>query len=254
VTFLPLSARASGFLDLNQPTAKNAVESPHDERARARRRTKSFWRKPMSIRLSCECGKTLNVKDELEGKRIKCPNCKASLLVASDEPGSGAKKKKQAKTKEEAKSGGGKTIFVVLGLGAVLVACCCTSGVGGGAGWYFLKGGGGAASGQDAKLVGKWIAEKEVSKKGPPRPEDMFKLAFGGDIEFKKDGTVIDNTPMTPITQGKWKTVSTAGEVVTVELTQGPLNKKLDVRLVSNDSIKITPADIKMEFAFKRAP
>jgi hypothetical protein len=78
-------------------------------------------------------------------------------------------------------------------------------------------------------------------------------MAFGGHIEFKKDGTVIDNTPMTPITQGKWKTVASAGEVLTVELSQGPISKKLDIRLVSNDNIKITPADTKMELAFKRA-
>jgi hypothetical protein len=204
----------------------------------------------MSIRLSCECGKTLKVKDELEGKRIKCPNCQASLLVGDDSD-SGVKKKKNGKAKAEAKGGGGKTIFVVLGLGVVLVGCCCFSGVGAGGGWYFLKGG--VGSGQDAKIVGKWVADVEPPKKGVGKIDDIFKMAFGGHIEFKKDGTVIDNTPMTPITQGKWKTVASAGEVLTVELSQGPISKKLDIRLVSNDNIKITPADTKMELAFKRA-
>ena len=154
----------------------------------------------MSIRLSCECGKTLNVKDELEGKRIKCPNCKASLLVASDEPGSGAKKKKP-KAKEEAKSGGGKTIFVVLGLGAVLVGMLLHERRRRGAGGTLRAAA--AASGQDAKLVGA-DRRKEVFER-PASARICSNFAFGGDIEFKKDGTVIDNTPMTPITQGNGK-------------------------------------------------
>lgn len=197
----------------------------------------------MAIRVACECGKTLKVKDELEGKRIKCPICKASVLVAGDEPESNSKKSKP-------KSGGGKTLFVVLGTGVVLLACCCFTGVGGGAGWYFLAGK--SMSSQDAKIVGKWVADVTPPKKGG-KIDDLFKFAFGGDIEFKKDGTVIDNTPMTPITQGKWKTVSSSGESMTVELSQGPISKKLDIKLVSNDNIKITPADTKMELAFKRA-
>lgn len=35
----------------------------------------------MSISVSCSCGKTLNVKDELAGKRGKCPKCGALLTI-----------------------------------------------------------------------------------------------------------------------------------------------------------------------------
>src|SRR5262245_31163249 len=35
----------------------------------------------MSILLSCPCGKKLRVKDELAGKKVKCPGCAAILPV-----------------------------------------------------------------------------------------------------------------------------------------------------------------------------
>lgn len=40
----------------------------------------------MAISLVCECGKKLSVKDELAGKRVKCPGCAATLLVAKSAP------------------------------------------------------------------------------------------------------------------------------------------------------------------------
>ena len=209
----------------------------------------------MAIRVNCECGKTLNVKDELEGKRIKCPNCKNALTVSANESGSGvskvAKKQKAANGNGE-KKGGGKMILAVLGAGVLVLGCCCFGGAGFGGWWFFLSGP--SSSGLETKIVGKWVPDIEPPKKGSAKPEDLLKLAFGGDIEFKADKTVIDKTPMTPITMGKWKTVSTQGDVITVELSEGPITKKLDIKVVSNDSIKITPADSKMELAFKRAP
>jgi hypothetical protein len=36
------------------------------------------------ITFSCECGKTLRVKDELAGKRVRCPNCQEILAVPDD--------------------------------------------------------------------------------------------------------------------------------------------------------------------------
>ncbi len=35
----------------------------------------------MSIRVSCQCGKALNVKDEFAGKKIKCPGCATTIAV-----------------------------------------------------------------------------------------------------------------------------------------------------------------------------
>jgi hypothetical protein len=40
----------------------------------------------MSIPVTCTCGRTLLLKSEFAGKRVKCPLCKASLLVPKDEP------------------------------------------------------------------------------------------------------------------------------------------------------------------------
>ncbi len=35
----------------------------------------------MSISLRCECGKQLVVKDQLAGKRVKCPSCGSPITV-----------------------------------------------------------------------------------------------------------------------------------------------------------------------------
>src|SRR5215475_2317993 len=111
---------------------------------------------------------------------------------------------------------------------------------------------GGVSSPLEAKIVGKWTADVPAPKKGAkPSPEDIMKMAMGGTIEFKADKTVIDMTPMTPILAGKWKTVAAKDDIITVELTQLGMSKKLDIKVVSNDALKITPADTKTEFAFK---
>lgn len=39
----------------------------------------------MPIDLSCDCGRALRVKDELAGKRIRCPECKSILAVPENE-------------------------------------------------------------------------------------------------------------------------------------------------------------------------
>src|SRR5262245_3346308 len=43
-------------------------------------------RNVMSVQLSCSCGKLLRVRDDLAGKRIKCPSCGASLFVKEASP------------------------------------------------------------------------------------------------------------------------------------------------------------------------
>src|SRR5215472_3649935 len=35
----------------------------------------------MPIAMSCSCGRALNIKDELGGKKIRCPACKSVLAV-----------------------------------------------------------------------------------------------------------------------------------------------------------------------------
>jgi hypothetical protein len=42
-------------------------------------------RNTMPIDLSCDCSRALRVKDELAGKRIRCPQCKSILAVPAKE-------------------------------------------------------------------------------------------------------------------------------------------------------------------------
>ena len=44
----------------------------------------------MPINLTCECGKKLAVKDDMAGKKVKCPGCAETFTAAVDAP---AKKK-----------------------------------------------------------------------------------------------------------------------------------------------------------------
>lgn len=39
----------------------------------------------MPISLSCECGRALRVKEELAGKKVRCPECKAAVAVPAPE-------------------------------------------------------------------------------------------------------------------------------------------------------------------------
>jgi hypothetical protein len=214
----------------------------------------------MAISMTCECGKKLSVKDEMLGKRVRCPVCQTTMNVPGDEEeqtagnGQNHNKKKGAKMNGAKKSN--KMIWIAAGAGVLILGFCCLGVSGVGAWFIFLRGG--STSDLEAKVAGKWVADNDAAKKAAKSGdvkgfEELAKLSFG-DIEFKKDGTVVDNTPLTPITSGKWKAVSAKGDVLTVELTQGPVSKKLDIKIVDNDHLKITAVDSKMEMSFKRAP
>jgi hypothetical protein len=200
----------------------------------------------MAISVVCDCGQKLKVKDEMAGKKAKCPSCHTVVAVpAGDDDDEDAAPAKKGKAK-----GRGMGLWIGLGVGVLVLGFCCL-GVGGVGAWFlFLRG-----PSLDSRVVGKWVPDVEPTKKGSPKnPQDLVAQVFGGDIQFKADGTVIDNTPMTPITQGKWKTVSSKGDMVTVELSQSIISKKLDIKIVDSDHLKITPDGSKTEFSFKRAP
>jgi hypothetical protein len=42
----------------------------------------------MPISMSCDCGRSLRVKDEFAGRKVKCPQCGAVLAVPAPEPSS----------------------------------------------------------------------------------------------------------------------------------------------------------------------
>ena len=55
----------------------------------------------MPIQISCQCGKTLKVKDELAGKAVKCPGCGKPIRVGQSKP-SAPQKQKQAQAQAPA--------------------------------------------------------------------------------------------------------------------------------------------------------
>jgi hypothetical protein len=107
----------------------------------------------MSIYVACDCGKEFNVRDELAGRKVRCPSCQAVLEVpAADEdvaagppPRSGqrpafrdddedeAPPRRRRRKRDQPKSNA--MLFALLGGGALLLSCCC---LGLGAGGYFL--------------------------------------------------------------------------------------------------------------------
>ena len=56
----------------------------------------------MPVRIKCQCGKVLSIKDELRGKQVKCPGCSKVLRVPTANPG-------PAKTAVAAGGGGVKS-------------------------------------------------------------------------------------------------------------------------------------------------
>ena len=90
----------------------------------------------MPIRIKCQCGKALNVKDEFAGKAVKCPGCgKAIRVPAAKQPsaaGSGAAKRTAAgaATKRAAASNASSSddglddLFAEEGFGRPVAAVC----------------------------------------------------------------------------------------------------------------------------------
>jgi hypothetical protein len=55
----------------------------------------------VSIQVVCECGKKLAAKDEMAGKRIRCPACQAVLIVAAPKKPAGGQQTKSARPVED---------------------------------------------------------------------------------------------------------------------------------------------------------
>ena len=142
----------------------------------------------------------------------------------------------------EEKKGNKTLIYIIAGVGVLGLGVCCLGGVGVGA-WLYMRGP--SLSGIEPKIVGKWVSDPDPTKKWANIP---------GEIEFKADGTVVDTTPLTPFVTGRWKTIASKEDLITVEMSRPGTVKNLDIKIVSNDSIKITPADSKIEYTLKRAP
>src|SRR6516164_4066982 len=63
------------FLHLATPSATVRFAFPPQE-----------WTAATPISMQCRCERAFRVKDELAGKKIRCPSCKQVLLVPTPEP------------------------------------------------------------------------------------------------------------------------------------------------------------------------
>jgi hypothetical protein len=214
----------------------------------------------MSISLSCECGKKLAVKDELAGKKVKCPGCGSVLAVPAadseavtpaalpplEEDDAPLPPRKKSTKFNSGKKKSNKMLWIGAAAGVMVLGFCCL-GIAGGAAWWFLLRGG-----PEKAIIGKWTMDTDAASKSAKK--DPMSIAAGAQIEFKSDGSVLDKTPMTPILIGKWKTISTKdSKNLTVELSEGSTTSKLEVTILDNDHLKITPQGMG-EFYFKRQP
>jgi hypothetical protein len=203
----------------------------------------------MAINLNCECGKKLAVKDEMAGKKVKCPGCGSVLTVPAamddaDQVSEPAVPRASDTAKPKKSS---KTLWIVGGVGVLLLSCCCLGSVVTAFVVVFAMGG------PEKTIVGKWTPDLDMAKKSTDKRDPQSQAANMA-IEFKSDGVVLDGTPMSPILMGKWKTVSTKdSKNLTVELSASNATKRLDIKIVDNNHLVITPEGMK-EFYFKRVP
>jgi hypothetical protein len=197
----------------------------------------------MAISFSCDCGKKLTVRDDMAGKRAKCPGCGSVLHV----PEENSAPRKAAGGKKK----GGMAIWIFAGAAVLFLGFCCVSSAALGGWWFFLRG-----PSLDPRVVGKWTADSD-SKSTSKNPKEIKIFIPTGDIEFKSDGTVVDKSPLTPFTEGKWKTVSSKGDSVTVEVNQSimgvTVSKQLEIKVVDANHLTIIHPDTKQEYNFKRA-
>jgi hypothetical protein len=228
----------------------------------------------MAIAVACSCGKQLHVKDELGGKKIKCPACQTVLAVPglgdseaepavqvlkpgvpkpalrativeddaddddlADLPARTKKKKKAMRVKKS------YALWWALGGGGLLISLlvCC----GGGYGVYYLWWG----SSPDKIIVGKWEMDAAASRLANMNNgnADVFAART---IEFTSDGKMIIKMDAISVS-GTWKilqqTDSTAKLDTHITIGQfggGDLGTQLNVTVLSRNQIRIVDSRV----------
>jgi hypothetical protein len=213
----------------------------------------------MAISLTCECGKKLAVKEELAGKKVRCPSCESLLTVPSLSGEKPARKRpaavdddedqedqdevrprKKKKKKRAAKSN--KMMWIGAGAGVLVLGMCCLGGAGTGL-WYFL-----GSKSTEKTIIGKWQVDVAKMKANPPnnRPftkkdeDDMTKTS----LEFKTDNALVLSLDKISIT-GKYKILTTVNDTLrlnwTMEFAGVPQTQLFEVTVVDKDHLKMTP-------------
>jgi hypothetical protein len=207
----------------------------------------------MAITVACDCGKEFKVKDELAGKKVKCPACQAVLTVPAAEdaepprPRSSAAEDESEQAPREGKGGkkkaGGQKsktmLFVGIGAGVLLLSCCCL-GVGVGGWFFFLR------STPEKTIIGKWTGDADAMKKNLPKElqgpgvEELLKSIATVSVEIKSDNTLTITVPVAkePIT-GKWKHLKTKDDTVTLDVTYDKEPPLGDRKKVQTQQIKV---------------
>ncbi|HEY7310809.1 MAG TPA: WD40 repeat domain-containing protein [Gemmataceae bacterium] len=150
----------------------------------------------MPIAIACNCGKRLRVADEMKGKKIRCPGCKAVLTaetatvpspaVTKKANGSAARPAAKAPSASPADTESPKPKKSSAKV-CLFVGCGCLGLVGSGFGAVVLILIVAVAGhkGPEDKLLGQWVLDKEATRKSDPGVLRSYK-----DIryEFKKGG------------------------------------------------------------------
>jgi hypothetical protein len=214
----------------------------------------------MAISLICECGKKLAVKEELAGKKVRCPACESLLTVpaVSDEmPARQApaavyeaedvedqdpdevrpRQKKKLRTAQS-----NKLAWIGAGLGVLLLGFCCVGVAAGGGWWFFLRGG------PEKTIIGRWGVDVELTKRNSPimwdntfkslSPQELANFA----IEIKADGNMSVTGKGTQT--AKWKDATSKGEVVTIDSKFDGFNEpweKIQLRVIDSNHVQFTP-------------
>lgn len=217
----------------------------------------------MPLTVACICGKTLQLKDELAGKKIKCPACQAVVEVPAaqaptaatmidDEPPPARKPRRVVEDDDEEdeaprpkKKSRKPLLFLGLGCGVLTLGMCC---IGGGifATVLYLRGSG-------AEVVGKWEAEGVVNDKG----DFLTKTNLNGmSYEFDSLSGYRKAQGVQSI-KGGWRVSKRADNKIFLELTPegaGLARHTVEIRLVDQDHIDVKHP-FEMNFIrFKRIP
>jgi hypothetical protein len=233
----------------------------------------------MAITWICECGQKLAVKDELAGKRVKCPACtelvmvpsldvvpprRRAALAADDED---EQHEDRPKKKKKAQRRDNTMLWIGAGAGVVVLGLCCLGVVGGV--WIALSGtptdkttkakGNPANSRPEQAIHGAWVADATANKNADKTflgRADHFEINFPGFIEFRPDGTVLDTSPLTPILNGRWRVLPSNGAgILSIEMTheQGEGPRRLDIKVIDSNHLRILEVESRVEVAVKRA-
>ncbi len=132
--------------------------------------------------ITCTCGKRLRVAEEMQGKKLRCPDCKA--LLSTTEPEAAPPPAETPQTKKSSAK-----VFLLLG-------CGCLGLVGTGIAAVVITIIVAVASHKSFKdkVIGEWVLDKEFSKKKnmdikPAYADLRCKFEKGGPYTIHCEGT-----------------------------------------------------------------